>query len=46
VPGKLVVDPRLDAIFRVGAAIEILREQGLAFGVGDEVVEQELKLLG
>ena len=44
-PGKLVVDSGLDAVFRVGAAVEVLGKQGLALGVGNEIVEQELKLL-
>ncbi len=45
-PGELVIDPRLDAVFRIGAAIEVLRVQRLAFGVGDEIVEQQLEFVG
>ena len=46
VPGELRIDARLDAIFRIGAAVEVLREQRLAFGVSNEVVEQKLEFLG
>ncbi len=46
VPGEFVVDPRLDPVFRIGAAIEVLRVQRLAFGVGDEIVEQQLEFVG
>ncbi len=45
VPGKLAIDARLDPIGRIGAAIEILREQLLAARMRDEVVEQQLELL-
>ena len=38
-PGELVIDAGLDAVFRIGAAVEILREQRLALGVGDEIVD-------
>ena len=36
-PGKLGEDARLDAVFRIGAAIEILREQFLAARMRDEI---------
>ena len=42
-PGDLVVDAGLDPVFRIGAAIEILRVQRLALGVGNEIVEQQLE---
>ena len=45
-PGQLIVDAGLDAVSRIGAAVEILREQSLALGVGDEIVEQRLEFLG
>ena len=45
VPGHLGEDPSLDAMSRIGAAIEILREKLLALGVLDEVAEQGLELL-
>ena len=45
VPGELGEDARLDAVFRIGAAIEVLREQLLALGVREEVVEQHIELL-
>jgi len=45
VPGELGVDTRLDAIFRIGAAIEVLREQRLALRMRQEVLVQGLKLL-
>ena len=44
-PGVFGEDPRLDAVFRVGAAVEILREQRLALGMGDEVLQQIVKVL-
>ena len=40
VPGVFGEDARLDAEGRVGAAVEILGEQRLALGVGEEVGEQ------
>ena len=46
VPGDLVIDARPDAVSGIGAAVEILRIQGLALGVGDEIVEQQLEFLG
>ena len=44
-PGEFGIDARLDAIFRIGAAVEILREQRLAFRVCKEVEIQILKML-
>ena len=44
-PSVLGIDAGLDAVGRVGAAVEILREQFLSVRVGDEVVEQQLELL-
>src|SRR5581483_9726407 len=44
-PGELGVNARLDPVLRIGAAIEILREQRLALGVGDEVGEQIVEVL-
>jgi hypothetical protein len=32
-----------NAVFRVGAAVEVLGVKCLAFGVGNEIVEQQLK---
>ena len=46
VPGELGIDPRLDAILVIGAAIEVLGVQRFAFGVGDEIVEQQLEFVG
>ena len=46
VPGQLGEDARLDAVLRIGAAIEVLREKLLALGVIEEVVEQNVELLG
>src|ERR1700683_4788920 len=45
VPGKLVVDAGLDAVFRIGAAVEILGKQRPSLGMGGEILAQELKLL-
>ena len=42
-PGELVIDAGLDAVSRIGTAVEVLRIQGLATGVGNEIVEQQLK---
>ena len=44
-PGELVIDADLDPIFRIGAAVEVLRVQGLALGVRNEIVEQQLEFL-
>ena len=46
VPGEFGENPRPDAVFRIGAAIEVLREQLPALRVRDEVVMEKLKLLG
>ena len=43
-PGKLGEDPRLDPVFRIGAAIEVLREQLLAARMRDEIVIQQLEI--
>ena len=45
VPGELGEDAGLDGEFAVGAAIEVLRVERLAFGVGDEILAQRLELL-
>ncbi len=45
VPGVFGEDARLDAEGRVGAAVEILGEQRLALGVGEEVGEQGVEML-
>ena len=45
VPGVFGEDARLDAEGRVCPAVEILREQGLALGVGEEVGEQDVEML-
>src|SRR5579863_6947658 len=45
-PGELVINAGLDAISRIGAAIEVLCKQSLAPGVGNEIVEQQLELFG
>jgi len=45
VPGEFGVDARANAVFRIGAAIEILREQRLAFRVRKEVLIQILEML-
>ena len=44
-PGELGEHARLDAVFRIGAAIEVLREKLLALGVLEEIVEQHIELL-
>ena len=44
-PGEFGVDAGPDPVFRVGAAIEILYEQFLSFGVPDEVGEQRVEIL-
>ena len=43
-PGELGEDAGLDAVLRIGAAIEVLCEKGFALGVGDEIVEQIVEL--
>ncbi len=45
VPGELGEHARLDPVGRVGAAIEVLREQLPAFGVLEEVLVERLELL-
>ena len=46
VPSELGVDARLDPILRIGAAIEVLREQRLALRVREKIVveQDELRL--
>ncbi len=44
-PGIFGEDAHLDAIGGVGAAVEVLREQRLAFDVLDEVAEQNVEVL-
>src|SRR5580700_9180015 len=44
-PGELGEDAGLDAVLRIGATIEILGEQGLALGMGNEIMEQIVELL-
>src|SRR5262249_44672054 len=46
VPGELGIDPRLDAVFGVGAAVEVLGVELLASGVLEEVAEQQVELGG
>ena len=46
VPGQFGIDPRLDPVFGIGTAIEILREQVHAARMRNEVVIEQLKLLG
>ena len=43
-PGELGEDARLYPVFRIGAAIEILREQLLAARMRDEIVVQQLEV--
>ena len=45
-PGVFGEDARLDAEGRVGAAVKILGEQRLAFGMGEKVGEQDVEMLG
>ena len=44
-PGVFGEDARLDPIFRIGAAVEILREEFLAFGVCEKIGEQIVEVL-
>ena len=44
-PGQFSKDAGLDLVFRIGAAVEILREQFLALAVRDEVGEQRVEVL-
>ena len=46
VPGELSEHARLDAVFRIGAAIKVLREKLLAARVLEEIVQQHVKLFG
>src|SRR5262249_28844651 len=46
VPSQFGEDARLDAVLGVGAAIEVLGEQLLAIGMGDEILEQHVELGG
>ena len=46
VPGQFGEDAGLDAVFRIGAAIEVLGEQLLAARMRDEILVEELELLG
>ena len=43
-PGELGEDAGLDAVFRIGAAVEILGEELLALGVGEEILVQQVEL--
>ncbi len=43
-PGELGIDPRFYPVFRIGAAVEILREQRLAARMRDEIVVQQLEI--
>ena len=45
VPSELGEDAHLDAVFRIGAAIEVLREQLLALGVLLDVGQQRVEVL-
>ncbi len=45
VPGVFGEDAGLDPVFGIGAAVEILREQGLAFGMREEVRQQIFEML-
>ena len=45
VPRQLGEHARLDAVFRIGAAIKVLAEELLALGVLEEIVEQDVELL-
>jgi hypothetical protein len=44
-PGVFSEDARAYAQLWIGAAVEILSEQRLAFGVGDEVGEEDVEML-
>ena len=43
-PGQLGVDAGLYPVFRIGAAVEILSEQGLAARMRDEIVVEQLEV--
>ena len=45
VPGELGEDAGLDPVLRIGAAVEVLREQRLALRMREEVLIQSLELL-
>ena len=45
VPGEFGINAGLDPVFRVGAAIEVLREEFFAFGMLDEVGKQIVEVL-
>ena len=45
-PGQFGINAGLDAVLGIGAAIEILREQGHALGMGEEILVQHVELLG
>ena len=44
-PGEFGEDARLDAVFGIGAAVEVLREQRLALGMREEVLKQIIEML-
>ena len=44
VPGELRIDARLDPVLRIGAAVEVLREQGLALRMRNEVLKEGFEL--
>ena len=43
-PGKLGEDAGFYPVFRIGAAVEILREQRLAARMRDEIVVEQLEV--
>src|SRR6185312_10145611 len=45
VPGQFGKNTGFDPVFRIGAAIEVLREKFLAFGMFDEVGKQNVEIL-
>ena len=45
-PGIFREDPGLDPVGRIGAAVEVLREQLLALGMGEEVLQQGVEMAG
>ena len=44
VPGQFGEDPRPDPVFRIGAAVEVLREQFLAARMRDEVLIEQVEV--
>jgi hypothetical protein len=46
VPGKFGKDAGLDAVFRMSAAVQILREQFLALGMREKIFQQQVVFLG